>query len=360
MSVSAPVQPLPPPAAHCDREVDAARPLLVHLIDGLAGEGGLCAVAASSRLDGFGHALWLIGDARFRDAAASLGLTPACWINPPLGRAQLAWPALRTRASQRPLPAAAVCWGLGTVRLARLAFPRQVRVVRAEIAPAADARPARAGHVMLPPPLMPLPAVSPASRAAARTRLGLRPTDLAVLHLPDSAASADVARFARCLSMAATAGRSLVGLVSTESPPHARARGARFLAATGVPCELVRFDGPLMDAARAADAAAWDQAGMSACGAEGDEDCGMAVASTLAATGVPVLAAPTPGAAWVLGGGPGPLVARGHSEHHWADLLANFADDPGRVVGAAQARAVELGVLHGAGGFLDAARRLME
>lgn len=311
------------------------QPHLLHLTDALAGESGLCAFAASTAgLPAFHHRLWLIAGPSLRCAATALGLSPHHSHAPPLNRPELAWPALRRLAQRSPPPAAALCWSPATARLARLIFPSSTRIIAPRILTTPTG-------TSLPPPADPLPAISPATRTAARTRMGLSSSNLAILHLPDAPATSDIAAFTRRITMTATAGRPLVGLVPESSPAQPLARAARFLAATGTHCRLLRFSGTLVSAAFAADAVVWDQS-PTAPEHTPPAPSALAFAAALAASGVPILAAPTPAAHALLGHAPGPLLSRGHGEHHWADLLANFADNPAACTAAARANAASL------------------
>ncbi len=163
------------------------------------------------------------------------------------------------------------------------------------------------------------PATMPGRRTSARAVLGLAEDEFAVLLVHANAGSDAVSRFARWLSMAATANTTLTGLVSWRACPHDRARAARFLAGTGAPCSLLWFAGGPRDAAAAADLVVWPHGDGSGPGL-------LPVAARAAVSlGLPVATAHPADAALLAAAGHPALPCRGAGDHHWADLLCRAA-----------------------------------
>ncbi|MFN0011654.1 MAG: hypothetical protein ACKVS8_08435 [Phycisphaerales bacterium] len=314
-------------------------PRVLHLADAAGpagGEGTLWACACAASLPALAHETWGIGRREAQHAAHALGLKVALWACPSLGRSQLAWPPFRRARAEHAKPACVVAWSRPAADLARLLFRERVPIVAARIsvpgAPGLHAAGIR--HTPVPPPLLPLPLGPASARQDARNQLGLRDNDAAILLLADTNAHADAAVFTRWLSMAATAGHRAVGLVRDGTPGLARA--ARFLATTGAGAEVIRVRGPLIDAVQVADAVVWPRPDAAW------PDTNLVWASAIAASGIPVLAAPGAASLWLLGECPGVQIARGSADHQMADLLACFADHPARVHAAAAANAARL------------------
>lgn len=314
-------------------------PRVLHLTDaagpdGAAGSIWACACAAS--LPGLAHETWAIGGPEAQAAARAAGLHPCVWASPPLGRAELAWPALRRVRARHGDPACVVAWSPRAARLARMLFTKRVPIVVPRIGVPGNAR-AQGWNVPAPPlapPLVALPRWPGVVRQQARENAGLRADDVAIVLLADPIAHADAAAFTRHLSMAATAGHRAVGLVLDGTPSVARA--ARFLATTGASTEIVRLRGTLLDALRVADAAFWQRPDFTG------TDTGLVLVAAVVASGIPVLAGPGIASAWLLGESRGTQIARGTADHQMADLVACFADDPARVRAVAAANAQRL------------------
>src|SRR5687768_8224897 len=120
---------------------------VLHLVDAASPQAGSATLAliadALGRTGGVEQRVVLLGGAALARAAAAVGLTrgpSVALLGAPLGRATLAWPALRRELRRRgETPGRAIdlvhCWSAETLTLATLAWRAVPRVLTLSLPP---------------------------------------------------------------------------------------------------------------------------------------------------------------------------------------------------------------------------------